>query len=85
MSGTQSPSSNKPDPMLPKDVSQMTQADQRPGKFSTFWQSSIIIIMGQQSLTRFTAASGNKPGAAPGEKSEGGVSGSAFKVSVVSL
>lgn len=32
MSGTQSPSSNKPDPMLPKDAPQMTQADQRPGK-----------------------------------------------------
>ncbi|OWZ51156.1 hypothetical protein J007_02284 [Cryptococcus neoformans] len=55
MSGTQSPSSNKPDPMLPKDAPQMTQADQRP------------------------AASGNKPGVAPGEKSEGGVSESAFK------
>ncbi|ADV21636.1 hypothetical protein I315_03651 [Cryptococcus gattii Ru294] len=55
MSGTQSPSSNKPDPMLPKDAPQMTQADQRP------------------------AASGNKPGAAPGENSKGSVSAAALK------
>lgn len=80
MSGTQSPSSNKPDPMLPKDAPQMTQADQRPGK--SFPRSDKTLQSWDRSLTKFTAASGNKPGAAPGENSEGGVSSAALKVSV---